>query len=91
MGDAAGMVYGRSGEGIRPAVESGLLAGRAIACHGDFAEAAWTYERGVIRRPGGRHGRKPRGLSDWLPASLAEWRSLPRLLKHPGEMTGHLL
>jgi geranylgeranyl reductase family protein len=31
IGDAAGVAYSQSGEGIRPAVESGLLAAKAIA------------------------------------------------------------
>lgn len=31
IGDAAGLAYGRSGEGIRPAVESAVLAARTIA------------------------------------------------------------
>jgi menaquinone-9 beta-reductase len=31
IGDAAGMAYAQSGEGIRPAIESGLLAAEAIA------------------------------------------------------------
>jgi flavin-dependent dehydrogenase len=30
IGDAAGLAYSQSGEGIRPAIESGLLAARAI-------------------------------------------------------------
>jgi len=30
VGDAAGLAYPESGEGIRPAVESGLLAGRVL-------------------------------------------------------------
>ena len=30
-GDAAGLAYAQSGEGIRPAIESGILAGEAIA------------------------------------------------------------
>jgi flavin-dependent dehydrogenase len=30
VGDAAGLAYAQSGEGIRPAIESGLLAGSAI-------------------------------------------------------------
>jgi len=34
VGDAAGLAYPRSGEGIRPAVESGLLAGALIAASG---------------------------------------------------------
>jgi geranylgeranyl reductase family protein len=31
IGDAAGLAYSQSGEGIRPAIESGLLAARVIA------------------------------------------------------------
>jgi geranylgeranyl reductase family protein len=41
IGDAAGMAYAQSGEGIRPAIESGLLAARAIAA----AEAIYSPER----------------------------------------------
>jgi flavin-dependent dehydrogenase len=40
IGDAAGLAYPQSGEGIRPAVESGLLAAAAIiAADGDFSAA----------------------------------------------------
>jgi flavin-dependent dehydrogenase len=34
VGDAAGLAYSQSGEGIRPAVESGLLAAKAILTEG---------------------------------------------------------
>ncbi len=34
VGDAMGLAYSQSGEGIRPAIESGLLAARAIASAG---------------------------------------------------------
>lgn len=37
IGDAAGLAYANSGEGIRPAVESGLLAGYTIShANGDY-------------------------------------------------------
>lgn len=37
IGDAAGLAYAQSGEGIRPAVESALLAARVIlGCQGDY-------------------------------------------------------
>src|SRR5579864_2433228 len=39
IGDAAGLAYSQSGEGIRPAIESGLLAAQVIA------EAAGDYRR----------------------------------------------
>ena len=38
IGDAAGLAYAQSGEGIRPAVESALLAARVILeCQGDYS------------------------------------------------------
>ena len=37
IGDAAGLAYAQSGEGIRPAVESALLAAAVILrCQGDY-------------------------------------------------------
>jgi flavin-dependent dehydrogenase len=39
IGDAAGVAYAQSGEGIRPAIESGLLAATAVAA------AQGTYNR----------------------------------------------
>ena len=44
IGDAAGMAYAQSGEGIRPAIESGLLAAKAIA------EARGKYRRENLER-----------------------------------------
>jgi len=41
IGDAAGLAYAQSGEGIRPAIESGLVAGRAIGA----AKGIYTPER----------------------------------------------
>jgi len=52
IGDAAGLAYAQSGEGIRPAIESGLLAGEAIvAAQGDYSRnhlagyRTWLAER----------------------------------------------
>lgn len=40
IGDAAGLAYPQSGEGIRPAVESAILAGDVIReCVGDYSKA----------------------------------------------------
>ena len=40
IGDAAGLAYPQSGEGIRPAVESALLAARVIdECNHDYSAA----------------------------------------------------
>ncbi|NNE09848.1 MAG: NAD(P)/FAD-dependent oxidoreductase [Gemmatimonadetes bacterium] len=63
VGDAAGLAYPQSGEGIRTAVESGLLAGRAIAAargRGDgnsySAERLAPYATELRRRFGAPHG-----------------------------------
>jgi len=49
IGDAAGLAYPQSGEGIRPAVESALLAARVIQdCHGDYATAQLQPYRYII-------------------------------------------
>jgi flavin-dependent dehydrogenase len=71
LGDAAGLAYARSGEGIRPAVESGLLAARALRQGGEPGAVARAYERALVARFGRRNGRKRRSLSDWLPQ---RWR-----------------
>ena len=41
IGDAAGLAYAQSGEGIRPAIESGLMAAQAIAA----AQGIYSPER----------------------------------------------
>jgi flavin-dependent dehydrogenase len=67
-GDAAGLAYPQSGEGIRPAVESGLLAAAVIAqAGGDYSrDALATYSRRLAERLGTP---RPRAAGDWLPAS----------------------
>jgi flavin-dependent dehydrogenase len=72
VGDAAGLAYARSGEGIRPAVESGLLAARAIAT--SPAGVEMHYERALQERFGPRAGAGARpGISGWLPAPARSW------------------
>ncbi|MEX0679363.1 MAG: NAD(P)/FAD-dependent oxidoreductase [Pirellulales bacterium] len=68
VGDAAGLAYPHSGEGIRPAVESGLLAAAVIAqADGNYArDRLAAYPRRLIERLGAV---RSRGASDWLPAS----------------------
>ena len=55
-GDAIGLAYDRSGEGIRPAVESAVMAAEAIAgAGGAFGESTFTgYERRLEERFGRR-------------------------------------
>ena len=82
VGDAAGLAYLRSGEGIRPAVESGLLAAEAIvASGGDTARAGRLYRSAMVERFGPRHPAPPRPLTDLLPLA---WR--PALA---GAVLGH--
>lgn len=70
IGDAAGLAYTQSGEGIRTAVESALLAARVIREKAPLA----AYEAALEQRFG-----KRRGEGDgWLPAGLKT--GLARLL-----------
>ncbi len=56
IGDAAGLAYNLSGEGIRPAVESGLLAARVLrrALDGDVPAALADYAAQIALRFGQR-------------------------------------
>src|SRR5262249_16336418 len=68
VGDAAGLAYPQSGEGIRPAVESGLLAADAIvACRREYSRIRLE----PYRRAGRARFGAPRAHSagGWLPAS----------------------
>ena len=52
IGDAAGMAYSPSGEGIRPAVESGLLAADVILeAAGDYRLARLEPYRATLDGP----------------------------------------
>jgi len=76
IGDAAGLAYTQSGEGIRPAVDSALLAARALLRHeaqtsGADEAAAGEYER-ALRTHFGRRGDQPqRAVPEWLKHALA--------------------
>jgi flavin-dependent dehydrogenase len=69
IGDAAGLAYTRSGEGIRPAMESGLLAAATILqSSGDYSRAGLEpYAAGLQSRFGPR---PVRDYSGWLPERL---------------------
>ncbi len=70
VGDAAGLAYPQSGEGIRPAVESALLAAETILdAGGDYRHDDLAgYENALEERFGHRSG--PAGGSQWLPAAF---------------------
>ncbi len=87
VGDAAGLAYPQSGEGIRPAIESGLLAASTLI------EAGGRYSRERLEpyqaRLRGRFGASglPSVLSDAVPARLkaalaASFLKVPWLVRH---------
>jgi flavin-dependent dehydrogenase len=68
VGDAAGLAYAESGEGIRPAVESGLLAARTILLtEGTYTRESLTPYRQAIEA---RFGTRPKGAAPRVPAWL---------------------
>jgi geranylgeranyl reductase family protein len=73
IGDAAGLAYSQSGEGIRPAIESGLLAGQVITdAAGDYRREKLEAYVGLLRQ---RYGHT-RG--DW--ATAVGRRLSPRMV-----------
>ena len=74
LGDAAGLAYTQSGEGIRPAVESALMAAELIEGLGEFsAQALQPYSEAIARRFGNRTAKQGAGLElpDWVKMPLA--------------------
>lgn len=69
VGDAAGLAAPYSGEGIRPAVESGLLAARAIdaARSNSSASPVASYASALVQRFGAPAASGP---AAWIPARL---------------------
>jgi geranylgeranyl reductase family protein len=68
VGDAAGLAYAASGEGIRPAVESALMAAEALlAARGRSAAADLEPYRAALRARFGRRAPRRRGM---LPDAL---------------------
>ena len=68
IGDSAGLAYPQSGEGIRPAVESAIIAADVIAsANGKFdARSLALYEQRLINQLGPA---KPMQANHWLPAA----------------------
>ncbi len=97
VGDAAGLAYSQSGEGIRPAVESGLMAADAIIRAGGRYDrhGLQTYRRALASRFGSRRRsvveRLPRGLTVPLARALIRTRwfnqhvVLDRFFLHAGQ------
>ncbi|MGW8228361.1 MAG: NAD(P)/FAD-dependent oxidoreductase [Gammaproteobacteria bacterium] len=72
IGDAAGLAYPQSGEGIRPAVESALLAAEVVrGCHGDFSQSKLRpYFEHLVARFGERQPKA--GLLELLPLGVKQ-------------------
>jgi flavin-dependent dehydrogenase len=72
IGDAAGMAFSKSGEGILPAVKSGALAADAVlACKGDYTRQKLArYEMALIKCFGNPDAFDP---LDLLPASVKQF------------------
>ncbi|MCE9589302.1 MAG: NAD(P)/FAD-dependent oxidoreductase [Planctomycetes bacterium] len=82
IGDAAGLAYPESGEGIRPAIESALIAARVIVdAQGDYSRANLEpYQRRLIARLGKR---EPAGAaSSFLPEKLTRTLAAHLLATH---------
>ncbi len=73
VGDAAGLAYPESGEGIRPAIESALLAAEAIReSRGDYSPAGLSgYVKSMERRFGNRAARSDAPLPGRLQQAAA--------------------
>lgn len=80
VGDAAGVAYSQSGEGIRPAIESGLLAAEAIlAANGKYTGVALENYRSLLTaRFGSSRESWPATIGSHLPSPMIS--SAARLL-----------
>ncbi|QDU38306.1 Putative oxidoreductase [Maioricimonas rarisocia] len=82
VGDAAGMAYAQSGEGIRPAVESGLLAAQTLLELEHLQMPAATELMHYADRITERFGQpRERSATDWLPHALLQ-ATARRLLRN---------
>jgi flavin-dependent dehydrogenase len=86
VGDAAGLAHPRSGEGIGPAVDSGLLAARAIlGARGNYrAERLRPYEDALRARLG-----PAGGVGDAPPSAIR--RAAARLLLRSRTLAGRVV
>lgn len=74
IGDSAGLAYTQSGEGIRPAIESALIAARVIGEASDYsAQTLQSYGEAIAERFGNRATDADQGwqVPDWVKAPLA--------------------
>ena len=73
VGDAAGLAYPESGEGIRPAIESGLIAAHSITCaQGDYSSARLQQYRELLNARLSRERSGLESLAQYIPQSARE-------------------
>ncbi len=86
IGDAAGLAYTESGEGIRPAVESGLMAAHVILkARGDYRKRnLQAYQEQLVQRFGERQN-----YNSWLPANIK--RALAKQVLNNRFLSRHIL
>jgi flavin-dependent dehydrogenase len=76
VGDAAGLAYAQSGEGIRPAIESAIIAAEVISgCAGKYHTAALEEYATRLRQRLGAPAKLP--SAGWLPASWLQMAAAP--------------
>lgn len=81
IGDAAGLAYPQSGEGIRPAVESAIFAADAVvAAQGEYARDRLSAYAAAVRDRFGAPRR--RTSADWLPASWLQFAAGRLMTNH---------
>jgi flavin-dependent dehydrogenase len=73
VGDAAGLAYPESGEGIRPAIESGLMAAHTIlSAEGNYSTRNLNLYRELLTRRLQRETTRSETLSQLLPHAVKE-------------------
>ncbi|HKK15244.1 MAG TPA: NAD(P)-binding protein [Gammaproteobacteria bacterium] len=74
IGDAAGLAYTQSGEGIRPAIESGILAGQVIReAQGDYRKEMLSAYADAISHRFGKRKTWTRPAMPGLPAGIKQY------------------
>ena len=74
VGDAAGLADTKSGEGIRPAIESALLAAEVVvAAGGDYREGRLAGYEEKLSRHFGERGKEPPGAPPRWKCAAAAW------------------
>lgn len=71
IGDAAGLAFPQSGEGIRPAVESGLLAAQVIkAAEGNYGPEKLAAYSDLLQKQFGNGAGVASAAASWVPRAL---------------------